>query len=116
MLIVPVPVPVPGRRYNRGVNIQDRNILVTGGASGLGGAAVDMIVAAGGRAVVVDINEQAGAQKVAAHRDRVRFVRADVTSEADVQNAVQTAVGDFGRLDGVVNAAGIPAAERVLGR
>jgi NAD(P)-dependent dehydrogenase (short-subunit alcohol dehydrogenase family) len=82
----------------------------------LGGATVDMIVAAGGRAIVVDINEQANAKKAAAHGDRVRVVRADVTSEAEVQNAVQTAVREFGRLDGVVNAAGIPAAERVLGR
>jgi NAD(P)-dependent dehydrogenase (short-subunit alcohol dehydrogenase family) len=98
------------------MQLEGRNILVTGGASGLGGATVDMIVAAGGRAVVVDINEQAGAQKAAAHGERVRYVRADVTSDADVQNAVQTAVRDFGRLDGVVNAAGIPAAERVLGR
>jgi NAD(P)-dependent dehydrogenase (short-subunit alcohol dehydrogenase family) len=66
--------------------------------------------------VIADINEHAGAQKAAAHRDAVRFVRADVTNESDVQNAVQTAVRDFGRLDGVVNAAGVPAAERVLGR
>src|SRR4030095_2511746 len=75
-----------------------------------------MIVAAGGRAVVVDINEQAGAQKAAAHGERVRFVRADVTRDADVQTAVDAATRDFGRLDGVVNAAGVPAPERVLGR
>jgi NAD(P)-dependent dehydrogenase (short-subunit alcohol dehydrogenase family) len=98
------------------VQLQGRTVLVTGGASGLGGATVDMIVAAGGRAVIVDINEQAGTQKAAAYATRTRFVRADVTSEADVQAAVQTAVRDFGRLDGVVNAAGVPAAERVLGR
>jgi NAD(P)-dependent dehydrogenase (short-subunit alcohol dehydrogenase family) len=98
------------------MQLEGRTVLVTGGASGLGGATVDMIVAAGGRAVIVDINEAAGAQKAAAHRDAVRFVRADVTNESDVQNAVQTAVRDFGRLDGVVNAAGVPAAERVLGR
>src|SRR6185295_17030660 len=98
------------------MQLEGRTVLVTGGASGLGGASVDMIVAAGGRAVIADINEQAGAQKAAAHRDAVRFVRADVTNESDVQSAVQTAVRDFGRLDGVVNAAGVPAAERVLGR
>ena len=98
------------------MQLNGRTILVTGGASGLGGATVDMIVAAGGRAVVVDINEQAGAQKAAAHGEHVRFVRADVTREADVQSAVATATRDFGGLDGVVNAAGVPAAERVLGR
>ena len=98
------------------MQLKDRTILVTGGASGLGGATVDMVVAAGDRVVVVDINEKAGADKVAAHGERARFVRADVTNGDDVQAAVRTAVRDFGRLDGVVNAAGIPAAERVLGR
>jgi NAD(P)-dependent dehydrogenase (short-subunit alcohol dehydrogenase family) len=98
------------------VKLQGSTILVTGGASGLGGATVDMIVAAGGRALIVDINEQVGSQKAAALGASVRFVRADVTSEADVDAAVRTGVREFGRLDGVVNAAGVPAAERVLGR
>src|SRR5689334_11340914 len=75
-----------------------------------------MVVSAGGRAVIVDINESAGAGKAAMHGARVRFVRADVTSADDVQRAEQTAVREFGQLDGVVKAAGIPAAERVLGR
>ena len=91
-----------------------RTILVTGGASGLGGAAVDAIVAAGGRAVIVDVNEQTGSTKAANLGEQVRFVRADVTSEADVQRAVDTARRDLGGLHGVVNAAGIGVAERVL--
>jgi len=91
-------------------------VLVTGGASGLGGATTDMIVAAGGRVVIVDINEQTGSAKAAHHGDVVRFVRTDVTSEADVQRAVDLSVRDFGRLDGVVNAAGVAVAERVLPR
>jgi NAD(P)-dependent dehydrogenase (short-subunit alcohol dehydrogenase family) len=89
---------------------------VTGGASGLGGAVVDMVVAAGGQAVIVDINEQTGRAKADQHGPKVRFARTDVTSDADVQNAVTTAVREFGRLDGLVNAAGIGVAERVLGR
>ena len=91
-------------------------MLVSGGASGLGGATTDMVIAAGGRAVIIDINEQTGARKVEQHGDAVRFVRTDVTSDAEVQRAVDTAVATFGRLDGVVNAAGIAVAERVLPR
>jgi len=87
---------------------------VTGGASGLGGATTDMVVRAGGRVVVVDINEQTGATKATQHADAVRFVRSDVTSEVDVERAVNIAIAEFGRLDGVVNAAGIAVAERVL--
>ena len=96
--------------------LNGRTVLVTGGASGLGGAAVDMIVAAGGRALIVDLKDEAGRAKVVQHGPNARFVKADVTSEGDVEAAVGVAVQEFGRLDGVVNAAGIPAAERVLGR
>src|SRR6188472_3027881 len=97
------------------MQIEGRTVLVTGGASGLGGAVVDMVVAAGGRAVILDLNDEKGREKAAQSRSVVRFVKGDVTQEADVQKAVDTAV-DFGQLDGLVNAAGIPAAERVLGR
>ena len=96
------------------MRLDGRTILVTGGASGLGGATVDMVVAAGGRAVIVDVNEQAAADRASRHGDKARFVRADVTSEADVQRAVDTAVEELGGLHGVVNAAGIAVAERVL--
>jgi NAD(P)-dependent dehydrogenase (short-subunit alcohol dehydrogenase family) len=75
-----------------------------------------MVVEAGGQAVVLDVNAQAGQAVAGRHGSAVRFVNADVTREADVQSAVDLAVREFGRLDGLVNAAGIPAAERVLGR
>src|SRR5688572_4272503 len=75
-----------------------------------------MAVAAGARAVIIDVNDEKGRAKASQHGDAVSFVKADVTNESQVQQAVETAVRDFGRLDGVVNAAGIPAAERVLGR
>ena len=89
-------------------------MLVTGGASGLGGATVDMVVAAGGRALVLDLKEQEGHATAARHGDAVHFVRGDVTSEADVQRAIDEAVRTLGGLHGLVNAAGIAVAERVL--
>ena len=98
------------------MRLEGRTVLVTGGASGLGSAVVDMAVAAGGRALIVDVNEQAGRAKSAQHGSSARFVKADVTSEGDVQTAVDTAIREFGRIDGLVNAAGVPAAERVLGK
>ena len=97
------------------MQLDGRTVLVTGGASGLGGAAVDMIASAGGRAVVVDLNEAAGRARAAAHRDRVRFVKGDVTSEDDMRAAIAVA-REMGGLQGVVNAAGIAVAERVLPR
>jgi NAD(P)-dependent dehydrogenase (short-subunit alcohol dehydrogenase family) len=98
------------------VFLKGRTVLVTGGASGLGGATVDTIVAAGGRAVVIDLKDDVGSAKAAQHGSRVRFVKGDVTREDHVQAAVDTAIEEFGQLDGLVNAAGIPAAERVLGK
>jgi NAD(P)-dependent dehydrogenase (short-subunit alcohol dehydrogenase family) len=98
------------------VLLKERTILVTGGASGLGGATVDMIVGAGGRAVIVDLKEDEGRAKAAQHAASACFVKGDVTREDEVQAAIRTAIQEFGRLDGLVNAAGIPAAERVLGR
>jgi NAD(P)-dependent dehydrogenase (short-subunit alcohol dehydrogenase family) len=96
------------------MRLDGRTVLVTGGASGLGGATVDMVIAAGGRAVIVDLNEQTGAAKAAQHGRQVRFVKADVTSEADVQRAVDIARTEFGGVHGLLNAAGIGVAERVL--
>ena len=97
------------------MRLDGRTVLVTGGASGLGGATVDMVVAAGGRAIILDLNQQAATAKAATHDSSVRVITGDVTSEADVQRAIDTA-GEFGGLHGVVNAAGIAPAERVLPR
>jgi NAD(P)-dependent dehydrogenase (short-subunit alcohol dehydrogenase family) len=75
-----------------------------------------MIVAAGGRAAIVDLKDDAGSAKAARHGSSARFVRADVTSETQVQAAIDIVTKEFGQIDGLVNAAGIPAAERVLPR
>ena len=96
------------------MQLSGRTILITGGASGLGGATVDMVVAEGGRVVAIDLNEEGGRAKERSHRGAVRFVKGDVTSEADVQRAIDLGIAELGGIHGVVNAAGIPAAERVL--
>jgi NAD(P)-dependent dehydrogenase (short-subunit alcohol dehydrogenase family) len=90
------------------MQLSGRTILVTGGASGLGRAVVEMVVALGGRAVALDI---AAARSPDA---RVTHVQGDVTNEDDVRHAVEAATANGGRLHGLVNAAGIAVAERVL--
>ena len=96
------------------MHLEGRTVVVTGGASGLGGATVDMVVAAGGRAVIVDINEQAGAARAAQHGKSAHFVKTDVTSDAEMQGAIDAAARTFGAVHGLVCAAGIAVAERVL--
>jgi NAD(P)-dependent dehydrogenase (short-subunit alcohol dehydrogenase family) len=98
------------------VRLDNQTVLITGGASGLGGATAEMILAAGGRVVIADVNEAAGNETATRLGPAARFVRTDVTREADVQQAINTAIEDFGPLTGLVNAAGIGPAARVIGR
>jgi len=98
------------------MRIEGKTFITTGGASGLGRAAAEAILAAGGHVVLLDVNAETGAAAEAALGAKARFVKADVTSEAEVQAAVQTAVTAFGGLHGVVNAAGICPAAKVLGK
>jgi NAD(P)-dependent dehydrogenase (short-subunit alcohol dehydrogenase family) len=98
------------------MQITNKAFIVTGGASGLGRAAVEAIVAAGGKAVVLDVNADAGREVEQALGQEVRFAQADVTSEEHVQAAIGVAVSTFGALHGVVNAAGIGPAAKVLGK
>jgi NAD(P)-dependent dehydrogenase (short-subunit alcohol dehydrogenase family) len=98
------------------MQIPGKAFIVTGGASGLGRAVVDAVVAAGGRAVILDVNAETGKAAEQALGASVRFAQADVTSEEQVTAAVDLAVSTFGGLHGVVNAAGIGPAAKVLGK
>ena len=88
--------------------------LVTGGASGLGEATVRLLVAGGGKAVILDRPGSAGevvARDLGAHAS---FAPADVTSAAEVAAAVAHAVERFGTLHVAVNCAGVGAAMRTV--
>lgn len=98
------------------MNISGRTFIVTGGASGLGRAAAEAILAAGGNAVLLDVNPETGKAAEQALGAQARFAQADVTSEEQVKAAADLAVSAFGNLYGVVNAAGIGPAAKVLGR
>jgi NAD(P)-dependent dehydrogenase (short-subunit alcohol dehydrogenase family) len=85
----------------------DRAYLVTGGASGIGRGITARLIAEGARVSILDIDRHAGADAVAEYGEHVRFVRASVASEPAVRRAVAGAVRWTGRLDGIVNNAGI---------
>ncbi|SEB02080.1 3-hydroxyacyl-CoA dehydrogenase [Leifsonia sp. 21MFCrub1.1] len=89
--------------------------IVTGGASGLGNATAHALAEAGARVVIVDLPRSEGEKAAVALGPHARFVPADVTDEAEVQAAVDTASG-LAPLRVVVNCAGIATAEKVLGR
>jgi NAD(P)-dependent dehydrogenase (short-subunit alcohol dehydrogenase family) len=97
------------------MQIQNHAFLVTGGGSGLGAATAAMLVKAGGKVVLADVND-AGESTAKALGANARFIRADVTDEASTQAAVDLCVSAFGAIHGLVNCAGVAPGERVVGR
>lgn len=95
---------------------KDKVFLVTGAGSGLGAATARMLVEAGGKVVLADLNREAGDKLAADLGAGACFVETDVANEASAQNAVQTALSRFGGLHGLVNCAGIAPAEKVVGK
>ena len=98
------------------MHIEGRTFLVSGGASGLGGATARMLAEAGGNVVILDVNAEGGTKAVADLGARARFAEADVSRAEDVQRAVDVARETFGGLHGAVSAAGVLFPEKVLGR
>lgn len=98
------------------MQIENKVFLVTGGASGLGAATAEALVAAGARVVLADLNGAALDAKVAELGGNARAVVADIADEASAQGAVDAAVEAFGGLHGLVNCAGVVAGEKVLGK
>lgn len=89
--------------------------LVTGGASGLGKATVQALVARGAKVVIVDKAKEAGEALAKELGDAAAFVECDVTDEAAMQKAVARAK-ELGGLDIAVGCAGIGTAGRVVGK
>src|SRR5437870_4803332 len=90
--------------------------IVTGGASGLGRATAERLVAAGASVALLDRPASAGADVAKAMGQRAIFAPVDVTSGDEVGTALQTAWDRFGGLDVLVNCAGIGTAMKTVGR
>jgi NAD(P)-dependent dehydrogenase (short-subunit alcohol dehydrogenase family) len=98
------------------VKLAGSTFIVTGGASGLGEATARMLCESGANVVVADLQSDKGGPLARELGSRARFARTDVTKEADGQATVDTALREFGGLQGLVNCAGIAIGERTLGR
>lgn len=95
------------------MRVDGKVALVTGGASGLGGATVRELLGAGASVVAADI---VGTDEIGALGERAAFVTADVTDPLQVQAVVDLAVDRFGALHVAVSCAGVASPGRVLGR
>ncbi|QHG66070.1 SDR family NAD(P)-dependent oxidoreductase [Pseudomonas putida] len=98
------------------MQIANKHFIVSGAASGLGAATAQMLVEAGAKVMLVDLNAQAVEAKARELGDNARFAVADISDEQAAQVAVDSAVSAFGSLHGLVNCAGIVGAEKVLGK
>ena len=96
--------------------MQDTRAIVTGGASGLGLAVAELVVAAGGKVALFDVNDQAGVDAVRALGTAASFHKVDVTSEQAVGAAVAAATELMGGLNLAVSCAGVGWPKRMLGK
>ncbi|HUU71992.1 MAG TPA: 3-hydroxyacyl-CoA dehydrogenase [Burkholderiales bacterium] len=98
------------------MEIRNNAFVVTGGASGLGAATVEMFAAKGGNVVIADLSRDAGEALAAKLGKQACFVECDVSSEKHARSAIEAASKQFGGLHGLVNCAGIAIGEKTVGR
>ncbi|MCL4674906.1 MAG: SDR family NAD(P)-dependent oxidoreductase [Pararhodobacter sp.] len=94
--------------------IKDQAAIITGGASGLGGATAELLAAAGAKVTIFDMNEALGR----AHAERIggAFFKVDVTDETAVEEALGAAEGLHGKARILVNCAGIGPPAKIIDR
>ena len=84
--------------------------IVTGGAAGYGKGIALKLTAEGAKVIIMDLNQQAGQQTAAELKSM--FIHTDVTNRSDWETALRAAINSFGRLDIVVNNAGVSHAQK----
>ncbi len=95
-----------------GHELSGKVAIVTGGASGIGRATVELFASEGARVVIADVAVEAGEALAAELGDAVAFRTTDVADVAEVQALIDFAVGTFGGLQVMVNNAGISSSFR----
>ncbi len=96
------------------MKLKDAAVIVTGGASGLGAAVVRGFRARGASVTIFDRDAERGMSLAA--ETGAAFCTADVTDEISVATAVSGAIAAMGRVNGLVNCAGIATGARLVGR
>ncbi len=98
------------------MQLKGNTFIVTGGASGLGEATARVLAEGGANVLIADLQPEKGQALAQNLGKQARFLRTDVTSEDDGKAAVAQALKEFGALNGLVNCAGIAAAEKTVGK
>ena len=98
------------------MKLSDARAVITGGASGLGHAVARHIIDAGARVTLLDVQEGPGQAAAAALGKNASFAKCDVTSETEVDAAMQSARDAMDGINLLMNCAGVIGAGRVLGK
>ncbi|ASK34743.1 3-hydroxyacyl-CoA dehydrogenase [Alcanivorax sp. N3-2A] len=98
------------------MDIAGKVAVITGGASGLGLATAEALVAKGARVMILDRDQERGLEAAARLGDAAGFVATDVTDEASVKAAIDASKDKFGAIHICVNCAGVGSAMKTVGR
>jgi NAD(P)-dependent dehydrogenase (short-subunit alcohol dehydrogenase family) len=96
------------------MRLQDKVVLITGSAGGMGKAAAELFAREGASIIVTDVVADAGEETARGIREagsKAIFVKADVSKEEEVQHMVARGIDAFGRIDVLYNNAGIMPAD-----
>ena len=96
------------------MRLQDKVAIVTGGASGMGAATAHLFAREGAKVIVADVLEEEGravAESIKSNRGEARFQRLDVAEEEDWEAAVAAALGAYGKIDILINNAGVSGSD-----
>ena len=89
------------------MRLQDRVVLITGGAAGIGKATAIRFAEEGALVVICDVNEESGNETVTSLGPKAAFYKVNVANRQEVQAWVDDVVARYGRIDVLVNNAGI---------
>lgn len=98
------------------MDLNNKVVIVTGGASGLGLVTCQQLASQGARIVAFDLNEEAGQALVDELKGQAIFAKVDVTDAASVEAGIAQAVEAFGAIHVCINCAGIAPGGKTVGR
>lgn len=98
------------------MKIQGKTAIISGGASGLGEATAVRLSKAGANVVLLDLNEERGTAVASGLGERVSFIKTNIGVTEDIRAAINFALEQYGRIDIVVNCAGIASGMKTAGK
>jgi len=96
--------------------VKGKVVVITGAASGLGRGTASLLAREGATVILTDINEangQEAAEEIRRDGGEAVFMKLDVTSESDWSNVIEKTLAEFGKLDVLVNNAGVELVKEI---